>query len=120
VPAAPAEQGGGFLASLFGKPKTAPAQPAANAALPAMCMFVTDGRPDDKSRAADLLRKAKAHSIYWQLVGVGNPDQFEFLQEMADELPNVGYVPLDDLDMSDEQLYAHLLSDELCTWVRTR
>lgn len=113
--AAAPRSAGGFLGGLFGR-KQQP-QPSASG-MPAMCMFVTDGANDDRAQAASVMRAAKDHPLYWQLVGVGDPREFGFLKSMADELPNVGFVHLPRLDISDEDLYDKLLSDELCTWVK--
>lgn len=112
-----AKAAGGFLSGLFGR-KPAPTPVAAVPQVPAMSLFITDGENQDRSAAAQVLRDAKKHAIYWQLVGVGDPREFDFLKDMADELPNVGFVHLSNLDISDEQLYEALLSDELCTWVK--
>lgn len=84
---------------------------------PAMVLFVTDGDTDDKSKAAKVLREAQKNNVYWQMVGVGPASHFKFLQEMADELPNVGFVNMQSLDMTDEDLYDQLISDEFCQWV---
>jgi hypothetical protein len=64
------------------------------------------------------MRDAQKHPLYWQLVGVGDPAEFGFLREMADELPNVGFLHLPSLDISDDDLYEQLLSEELCTWLK--
>lgn len=107
----------GGLFGMFGKTeKVAPV----NADVPAMCLFVTDGANDDRRQAAEILRRSQDKAIYWQLVGVGPAREFGFLNEMADELPNVGFVNLNSLNISDDQLYEQLLNDELCDWVKGR
>lgn len=107
----------GGLFGLFGKTqRVAPA----NANVPAMCLFVTDGANDDRRQAAEVLRRSQDKAIYWQLIGVGPAREFGFIREMADELPNVGFVNLSSLSMSDEALYDQLLNDELCGWVKGR
>ena len=85
-----------------------------------MCLFVTDGANDDRRQAAEVLRRSQDQAIYWQLIGVGPAREFGFIREMADELPNVGFVNLSSLSMSDEALYDQLLNDELCGWVKGR
>ena len=117
--AKPAKSSGGLLGGLFGKKPTQPAA-AGPSQVPAMCLFITDGANGDRADAAKVLRDARNLPIYWQLIGVGDPSEFGFLEEMADELPNVGFVHLTKLDVTDEALYDSLLSDELCTWIRGR
>ncbi len=108
---------GGFLSGLLGR-KPAPVQAAAGSKVPAMALFITDGSNQDRAHAAQVLRGAQNQPIYWQLIGVGDPKEFGFLREMADELPNVGFVHLTSLELSDEQLYDALLSEELCTFIK--
>ena len=112
----------GFMGKLFGKPAPAPVAapaPASGAKLvPAMALFITDGANNDRASAQAVLRASVDVPVYWQLIGVGNPREFTFLEEMADELPHVGFVHLASLALTDEQLYDKLLSDELCTWMK--
>lgn len=113
--AAAAEGQGGFLGRFFGR-RGAP--PALSVPVPSLALFATDGANDDREAAARVLRAAQAHPIYWQMVGIGDIREFGFIRAMADELPNVGFVHLPRLDVTDEALYEALLSDELCAWVR--
>lgn len=111
----------GFLGGFFGrKPKPAPAAAPADADAPAMCLFVTDGANGDRADAKRVLELARRHPIYWQMIGVGDPSEFRFIEEMADALPNVGFVNLQSLDISDESLYDQLINEELCAWVKAR
>ena len=103
----------GFLGSIFGskKPASAPND------TPAMILFVTDGSNDDRANAEKVLKAAQNSPVYWQMVGVGDPNLFGFLKQMADDLPNVGFVNLAKLDMTDDQLYDQLIADEFVEWV---
>lgn len=117
----PPKPSGGLLSSLFGKKPAAvapPPPPAASSSLPAMCLFITDGANSDRTEAARVLRDAQKYPVYWSMIGVGNPREFGFLKEMADELPNVGFVNLSSLSIGDDELYEQLITDEFCTWVR--
>lgn len=118
--AAKAPASSGFMSKLFGKPAPAAApSPASSSALvPAMALFITDGANNDRAKAREVLASSVDVPVYWQLIGVGNPREFTFLEEMADELPHVGFVHLSSLSLSDEQLYDKLLSDELCAWMK--
>lgn len=112
----PAEKTG-LLGGLFGKKAAAPVVNSA-AGIPAMCFFLTDGACQDQAAARAALREAKQHNVYWNLIGVGDPSEFRLLQEMADELPNVGFLNLKSLSMTDEQIYEALISEEFCTWIK--
>lgn len=107
------QKSGGFLGGLFGG-----GTQAKTSQEPAMGLLITDGQNMDRSDAARVLRDAQKHNIYWQMVGVGNPREFQFLRDMADELPNVGYVNLSSLEMTDDQLYNELIGAEFCEWIK--
>lgn len=116
-----ASSGGGLLGRLFGKASLAPAaHGAVDTTTPALCLFVTDGANSDRAAAERALRQAQGYPVYWQMIGVGNPREFGFLEEMADDLPNVGFMNLASLDISDEALYDALLNEELCQWIKKR
>lgn len=86
---------------------------------PAMLLFVTDGANQDRNEAAQVLREAAKNSpVYFQMVGVGPESYFTFLKEMADELPNVGFVSLSTLSITDEALYEALVNPEFCEWIK--
>ena len=87
-------------------------------ALPAFCIIVTDGTNSDRAETATVLRRAAKLPIYWLFVGVGDECEFEFIQEMGEELPNVGFVNLHSLDISDENLYEKVITEEFCEWVK--
>ncbi|KVW39254.1 VWA domain-containing protein [Burkholderia ubonensis] len=116
----------GFLSRLFGGADDAPAPPSApvsaNGHLPAWVLFVTDGQnpKNDRKRVRQLLAESQHYPLYWSLVGVGDPSEFGFLEEVADELPNVGFLHLESLDVSDEQIYEQLITQEFCDWVRAK
>ncbi|MDR5798943.1 MULTISPECIES: VWA domain-containing protein [Caballeronia] len=111
-----------FLSRLFGGPSEEPAAiPAAPAnTMPAWVLFVTDGQNPgaDREHVRRLLEGSKKFPIYWSMVGVGDPSEFGFLQELADDLPNVGFLHLPSLDVSDEVIYEQLITPEFCNWVR--
>ena len=116
-----AKKASGFLGGLFGKKEAtavAPTTSASGVAVPAMALFITDGANSDRREAEAVMRASQDKPIYWQLIGVGNPSEFGFLRQMADDLPNAGFVHMSSLSMSDEQLYDALLSQELADFVK--
>ncbi|AOJ73837.1 Tellurium resistance protein [Burkholderia ubonensis] len=125
-PARKREAKRGLLSRLFGgaddAPAPASAPPPANGHLPAWVLFVTDGQnpKNDRKRVRQLLAESRHYPLYWSLVGVGDPSEFGFLAEVADEMPNVGFLHLESLDVSDEQIYEQLITQEFCDWVRAK
>ncbi len=113
------KKSGGFFGGLFGK-KDEPLNVVASAtlALPAMGILVTDGANSDRATTARILKAAASTDVYWQMVGVGHSSHFEFLEEQADLLENVGFVNLSSLNISDEDLYAQLIAEEFAGWVK--
>jgi len=101
-----------FIGRLFGVKSAA-------APLPTMILFITDGANDDRAETEYVLRACENRNIYFQMVGVGSSSQFRFLKEVADSLPNVGFINFSSLDESDETIYDSLISDEFCTWVKS-
>lgn len=106
---------GGFMGKLFGKKEITTS--AVNNA-PAMGIVITDGANYDRDFAARVMRDAQTKNIYWQMVGVGPEREFKFIKEMADELPNVGFINLNDLQMTDEKLYELVVGEEFCQWLK--
>lgn len=87
---------------------------------PTMLLFITDGANSDERETAKVLREAAKNSpIYFNMIGVGNPKHFSFIKQMADELPNVGFVSLTSLKISDDQLFNEVVSEEFCNWVKS-
>ncbi len=116
APAAPEKKG--FFG--FGKSTPAPAPAAAplTDSTPVLMLVITDGEPGDKSETLRALQAATATPIYYHLVGVGGPrSKFPTIAYLADELPNVGEVYLPDFGMSDDEVYAQLICDELVEFV---
>lgn len=83
---------------------------------PAMVFFQTDGENNDPSQVRAVLERNKGKPIYWFMVGVGN-ERFGFLKELAKDYDNVAFIGINDLDLSDADLYDKLLSDEFGEWV---
>jgi hypothetical protein len=123
----------GFLSKLFGKSapesqvvvpilKGTPQAAVANvdpATIPALAIFITDGENDinDVSAAERVLKNAQNKEIYWLLVGIGHSN-FTWLEKMADKYPNVGFLSFEHLDMSDEELYDGVISEEFVNWIK--
>lgn len=85
---------------------------------PAMVLFITDGSNDDRAAAAKVLKEAEGKPVYFMMVGIGPEHYFGFIKEQADLLPNVGFVNLNDLSITDDDLYEQLVSGEFATWVK--
>ncbi len=103
----------GMFGSLFGGGKK-----SFSSEPPAMVLFITDGANSDRNAAAKVLKEAQGKPVYFMMVGVGPAYNFNFIKEQADALPNVGFVNLNSLSMTDEQLYEQLVSGEFATWVK--
>lgn len=114
----------GFFSRLFGAESDEPAPLPATAAndMPAWVLFVTDGQnPEaDRQHVEKLLHDSQKFPIYWSLIGVGDPREFAFLRQVAEELPNVGFLHLESLDISDQQIYEQLITEEFCDWLRVK
>lgn len=89
------------------------------AATPAFVVFQTDGAPDSRKAATDVLCQASRLPLFWQFVGFGE-DEFAFLRRL-DELPvpsrravdNAGFfaVGADPRAVTDGALYDELTAE---------
>lgn len=110
------KKSGGFLG--FGGKTEKVAVAKTDKTTPALCLFITDGVNDDPAKTLQVLKEAVNYPVYWMMVGVGDARHFKFLEKAADDLPNVGFVNLESLDISDEQLYEEIINPELVEFIR--
>ena len=104
----------GFLAALFGP------RPAPPPAEPALLIMVTDGEndPSDRSPAAETMRRIAGSPLYVAFVGIG-AQEFRFVEGVARQYENVGFLRIDDLArVGTEALLERLVSEELSRWLR--
>lgn len=109
-----------WVKSLFGKKEeqvVAASSPSND--IPALAIFLTDGENGygDDGAAEKVFKDSQSKNIYWLLMGVGSSG-FGFLQSMADKYPNVGFLSFSNLEMSDEELYDGIISQEFVDWVQ--
>lgn len=109
-----------MFGGLFGGKSATPAASATGTKQdPAMLLFITDGSNSDRSETERVLRAAEANSpVYFNMIGIGNPSYFDFIEEMADKLGNVGFTNLNDLSVSDDVLYDKIVNQEFVNWVK--
>lgn len=111
----------GFFGKLFGSKTTTTVSSSIAALtkpLPAYGIFITDGETSDSQETMKVLRESSKQNMYWTLVGLGSPSQFSLLKSAANELDNVGFVNLNSLSLSDDDLYNQLITDEVVTWLK--
>lgn len=116
----------GFFAKLTGKTETVtvkktiteqvPDTSATVDTTPAMVFFQTDGENNDPAQVRAVLDRNRGKPIYWFMVGVGR-ESFRFLKELARDYDNVDFIGIEDLSLSDADLYDKLLSQEFGEWV---
>lgn len=97
--------------------------PNPNSAYPTLVYHVTDGENSSGDRAAvrELLASCEQAGvpIYFHMIGIGNPRSFDFIEEIADQYGNVGFVNVSNVmhlaDGADE-VYELLLPAEMRGW----
>lgn len=109
----------------FGKKEAAPAAaPVASngkskSGLPVYVIIITDGDNFDESATTALLEQMQDKNIYWQFVGIGTATTFKYCNKVADDLPNVGFFQIPDLNaMKDMELYKKLMNAEFSEWMK--
>lgn len=93
-----------------------------------LVIIATDGdnnEPGDKERTMRVLRDSqnRGDQVYYLFLGVSNQGStFPFLEKLGDAFNNTGFVNIKDLHsfvgMSDEDLNAALISNELIEWMK--
>lgn len=84
---------------------------------PIFVIVITDGENSDQGATTALLKQMQDKDIYWQFVGIGH-ENFRYLRQIADELPNVGFFEIKDIvEVKDMELYKELVSEEFAAWV---
>lgn len=111
------QKSGGFLGGMFGK-KPATAVPASSEP-PALVLFFTDGEPTDGAEASRIIKAAQDSNkpVYFHLIGVGN-SSFRVLEQLADDYDNCGFINLKSIEMSDDDLYRELTTDEFVAFLK--
>jgi stress response protein SCP2/uncharacterized protein YegL len=89
--------------------------------LPVYVMFLTDGKPSDKTASTRALKNSSFEPIFWQFMGVGQAD-FSYLEKLDDltdrYIDNADFFSASSLTQyNDEQLYAKLIN-EYPTWLK--
>lgn len=125
--AAPVQEKKGFFAGLFGGGNKANAVPTSSnpsgaaspdSQYPTVHMFLSDGEDfGDSGKFHSLVSQHADH--YFMLIGVGPITNFGLMKRVA-QLPNCGFVHLDNLDLTDDDLYELILAQELCDWLKAR
>jgi len=116
----PAAKKSGFLGGLFGKKEAAPVASTSLNGDPAMLLFITDGSNSDRAETERVFAEAEASNkpVYFNMIGIGNPREFAFIEQMADKYGNVGFSNLNDLSITDDTLYEYLVNQEFVDWVK--
>jgi vWA found in TerF C terminus len=111
---------GGLLGMIFGMKRDTYGEET-RAGIPAINYFLTDGENSDHHAAWTVLSEAEhaESQIYYVMVGIGDSD-FNFLKRAAQDLPNVGFVSVEDLGafVGSDDAYEKLLPAELCAWLK--
>ncbi len=89
---------------------------------PTVVLFFTDGDNEySDERAADaVIREASRDNlpVYFHLIGIRNDSSFKQLKKMADDYDNCGFVQIRDVNLSDDDMYSALITDEFTTFLR--
>jgi uncharacterized protein with von Willebrand factor type A (vWA) domain len=106
------------LFGLFGKGETVQVTSNPKTTDPSYVIIITDGANGDEQDTIKLIESSSVNNVYWQFVGIGD-ERFTFLNRIADKYKNVGFIQIKDIASEmDEDLYAKLLNDEFCNWVK--
>ena len=85
---------------------------------PIYAIFITDGANDDRAEAKAAFARTAPGNVYFQCIGIGDPSQFSFIDSVGDAFGHVGFTNLNDLNISDDELYDRLINEEFAEWVK--
>ncbi|MCB8882282.1 VWA domain-containing protein [Acidisoma cellulosilytica] len=85
--------------------------------LPVLAVMITDGDNEDHAAAERAIRRSAPYPVFWSLVGIGD-HAFRFLKQMDREFDDAEFVDLEDLRITDDALYAELVSPKLASWLK--
>lgn len=108
---------GGFLG--FGA-KTIKVDPIVDNGDPTFILFITDGANSDRAATDEIIRKSSDKNVFIQFIGIGN-EKFEYLMALDDlkgrKRDNTGFSKLQNLNVSDEDLYTKVL-EQFSGWLK--
>ena len=89
---------------------------------PAFVIFITDGANFDRDETDRAIRKSSKHKIFYQFVGIGKFESFDYLQKLDDldgrAVDNTAFIKVEDFSrMDDDQLYDKLL-EQYPQWLK--
>lgn len=89
---------------------------------PAFVIFITDGANFDCDATDHAIRKSSKHKIFYQFVGIGRYESFDYLQKLDDldgrAVDNTAFIKVEDFSrMDDDQLYDKLL-EQYPQWLK--
>lgn len=106
----------GFIKSLFKKEEVVEED---EIDYPKLCLIITDGETSDGEQSKRLIELHKDKNIFWQFIGVGIQEHFQFIKDLADKHSNVGFSGIQQLEsQSNESLLESLLSNKFSQWVK--
>lgn len=85
---------------------------------PIFCIYVTDGSCGDARDARRAFQDNSTGNVYFQCLCIGDKNEFEFLEKQADDFGHIGFTNMNDLRMSDDDLYTSLINDEFAGWIK--
>ncbi|MDK2126039.1 VWA domain-containing protein [Parachitinimonas caeni] len=109
----------GLLGSLFGRKETV-VEKSSDTHIPAMLFLVTDGENADQGESRKVFEESAQFNAYWQLVAISNQPRFEFLEKVANDLDNAGFVHMPSFKMSEDQMYEAIITNEVVDWLKKR
>lgn len=109
----------GLLSRLFhhGQEPVVKVDPAI-AKIPVLGLLITDGDNDDHRQSEIAIQRSADFPVFWSLVGVGD-QAFRFLKQIDREFDDSEFIDLEHLNISDDQLYAELVSPKLVRWLKS-
>ncbi|RKR12646.1 VWA domain-containing protein [Arthrobacter oryzae] len=110
----------GFFGLRKAQPVTTPAQ-STPADLPVYVLFLTDGAPDNESKAVRALTEVSTAPIFWKFLSIGSQSMafLEKLDTLTERfVDNANYEPIGDVDaISDAVLFNKMLT-EFPDWLK--
>jgi len=79
-------------------------------------IFITDGDATDVEATKRIVHDMGPSNVYIQCVGIGH--SFRLLESMASEYGHVGFSSMNNINITDEEMYDMFISTEFVNWMK--
>lgn len=90
-------------------------------AKPKLVFVFTDGEDLDESTTKIVIDQYKDLPFYWMYVGIGDSNQFKFINKLSKQYDNIGFVNINNIkNMSSDDITQMVINQKLADWLNNK